>query len=318
MMTALLTGWTLKTEQGVLRISIVVTLVTAGVGILFGLLSGSYVIVFDGVYEMTDAAMTIVALFVANLIQSSTAGAPGSGRFVKHFTMGFWHLEPMVLGLNGVLLTGAAIYGLINAVGSIMAGGRLLLFDHAIIYAAVTFWVAVGMAILDRAVNRTIGSDFIALDAKAWAMSAALSAAYFVAFAFGWFAQGTALEWVLPYIDPAVLALVCLVIIPIPAATIKQALADILLVTPSDLKHHVDEVAAGIVARHGFLAYRAYVARVGRGRQIELCFIVPKNRPPSRLEDWDRIRDEIGDEIGDDSPDRWLTIAFTTDPEWAD
>ena len=30
------------------------------------------------------------------------------------------------------------------------------------------------------------------------------------------------------------------------------------------------------------------------------------------------IRDEIGEAIGGESPDRWLTIAFTTDPEWAD
>ena len=30
-----------------------------------------------------------------------------------------------------------------------------------------------------------------------------------------------------------------------------------------------------IVLRYQFLSYRAYVARVGRGRQIELYFIVP-------------------------------------------
>jgi predicted Co/Zn/Cd cation transporter (cation efflux family) len=108
------------------------------------------------------------------------------------------------------------------------------------------------------------------------------------------------------------------VIIPVPAETIKQALADILLVTPSDLKQHVDQVASEIVQRHGFLSYRAYVAKVGRGRQIELYFIVPTDWPPKRLQDWDRIRDEIGEAIGDDSPDRWLTIAFTTDPEWAE
>jgi predicted Co/Zn/Cd cation transporter (cation efflux family) len=45
---------------------------------------------------------------------------------------------------------------------------------------------------------------------------------------------------------------------------------------------------------------------------------VPTDWPPKRLQDWDRIRDEIGDAIGDDSPDRWLSIAFTTDPEWAE
>ena len=64
----------MKTEQGLLRVSIAVTIFTAGVGILFGILSGSFAIVFDGVYAMTDAAMTVVALLVSNLIASSATG----------------------------------------------------------------------------------------------------------------------------------------------------------------------------------------------------------------------------------------------------
>ncbi|HWV96225.1 MAG TPA: cation transporter [Xanthobacteraceae bacterium] len=308
----------MNTEQGVLRISIAVTILLAGVGILFGLLSGSFAIVFDGFYALIDAIMTIVALLVSNLIAASTAGSPGSSKLIKHFTMGFWHLEPMVLGLNGVLLTGAAIYALINAIGSIMAGGRHLAFDVAIVYAVVTLVIAMGMAIFGRMANKTLQSDFVALDAKAWFMSAALTAALLVAFVFGYLIQGSRWQWMSPYVDPVVLALVSIVIIPIPAGTIKQALADILLVTPADLKQRVDEVASAVVKRYGFLSYRAYVARVGRGRQIELYFIVPSDWPAKKLEEWDRIRNEISDEIGDENPDRWLTIAFTTDPEWAE
>ncbi|WP_439628987.1 cation diffusion facilitator family transporter [Shinella sp.] len=308
----------MKTEQGLLRISIAVTVLLAGFGILFGILSGSFAIVFDGVYALTDAAMTVLALLVSNLIASSGVGSAGKGRLVKHFTMGFWHLEPMVLGLNGILLTGAAIYALINAIGSIMEGGRPLDFDQAIIYAVVTLTVTIAMAIIGSRANRTIKSDFVALDAKAWMMSAGLTAALLIAFVFGYLIQGSAYEWLSPYIDPVALALVCLVIIPIPAGTIRQALADILLVTPADLKGHVDTVAQAIVEKHGFLSYRAYVARVGRGRQIELFFIVPEDFPAKKLQEWDEIRDEIGIAIGDEGPDRWLTIAFTTDPEWAD
>ena len=303
----------MKTEQGLLRISIVVTFLLAGVGILFGILSGSFAIVFDGVYALTDAAMTIVALLVSNLIATG-----GKGRLVKHFTMGFWHLEPMVLGLNGILLTGAAIYALINAIGSIMEGGRPLDFDQAIIYAVVTLVITISMAVIGTRANRTIQSDFVALDAKAWIMSAGLTGALLIAFVTGYVIQGTAHEWLSPYIDPVALAVVCLVIIPIPAGTIRQALADILLVTPGDLKSEVDAVAKGIVDKYGFLSFRAYVARVGRGRQIELFFIVPEDFPPKKLQEWDDIRDEIGIAIGEEGPDRWLTIAFTTDPEWAD
>ena len=308
----------MRTEQSVLRLSIAVTLALAGLGILFGLLSGSYAIVFDGVYALIDAVMTILALLVSNLIEASTRDGGSKSRLIAQFTMGFWHLEPMVLGLNGVLLIGAAIYALINAIGSLLTGGRELAFDQAIIYAVLITLAAIGMAIFDIKANRTIKSNFVALDAKAWMMSAALTADLLVAFIFGYMIQGTSLKWMSPYIDPAALAIVCLIVIPIPIGTVRQALADALLVTPPDLMQHVEAIARQIVQRYQFLSYRAYVARVGRGRQIELYFIVPAGLPPKRLEEWDKIRDEIGDAIGNDTPDRWLSIVFTTDLEWAE
>lgn len=308
----------MRTEQSVLRLSIAATLALAGLGILFGLLSGSYAIVFDGVYALIDAVMTILALLVSNLIAASTRDGGSKSRFIAQFTMGFWHLEPMVLGLNGILLMGAAIYALITAIGSLLTGGRELAFDQAIVYAVLITLAAIGMAIFGTRANRTIKSNFVALDAKAWMMSAALTAALLVAFIFGYLIQGTSLKWMSPYIDPAALAIVCLIVIPIPIGTVRQALADALLVTPPDLMQHVEAIAQQIVLRYQFLSYRAYVARVGRGRQIELYFIVPMGLPAKRLEEWDKIRDEIGDAIGNDTPDRWLSIVFTTDLEWAE
>ncbi|MGE4373073.1 MAG: cation diffusion facilitator family transporter [Xanthobacter sp.] len=306
------------TEQSVLRFSIIVTLLLAAADITFGLLSGSYAIVFDGVYSLTDASMTIIALLVANLISVSARSGSSNSKLIERFTMGFWHLEPMVLGLNGTLLMSAAVYALINAIGSLMAGGRHLEFGAAIIFSAIMLAITLAMGIYNIRANRSIKSAFVALDAQSWLMSGALTAALLIAFLFGYAIQDTSLVWMSPYIDPAVLALVCLVIIPIPARTVKRALADIMLVTPSDLKNHVDAVSQDIVERYGFESYRAYVARVGRGRQIELYFIVPHHWPARRLEEWDQMREEIGAALGEASPDRWLTIVFTTDIKWAD
>ncbi|SHE62373.1 Predicted Co/Zn/Cd cation transporter, cation efflux family [Kaistia soli DSM 19436] len=305
-------------EQAVLRISVVATVALAVFGVLIGLMTGSSAIIFDGVYALTDAVMTLVALSVASLIASSTSGLSPRGKLAERFTMGFWHLEPIVLLLNGTLLMGAATYALINAVMTLLAGGNDLPFEAAMLYAAIAMTAAAGMAFYCHRANRAIGSDFIALDTKSWLMSSALSAALLVAFVFGWGVENTRLAGLAPFVDPAALALVCLAIIPIPIGTVRRALADILLVTPPGLKQEVDAVAAAVVAREGFLSYRAYVARVGRGKQIEIYFIVPAGRPAQPLEAWDRLRDEIGTAIGGESPDRWLTIAFTTDPEWAD
>lgn len=306
----------MKTEQFALKLSIAVTFLVAVIGIVFGVLSGSSAIVFDGVYSLADAIMTIAALLVSNLIAASARNV--QTRLAEKFTMGFWHLEPMVLGVNGLLLIGAALYALINAIGSIMEGGRLLDFGQGMAYAAIVVCIAVTMALYCGHLGRKLKSAFVALDAKAWWMSAALTAALLAAFGFGLAIEGTSLAWTAPYIDPAILAVVCLIIIPMPFGTVRQAMADVLLMTPADDKQHVDRIAGEIVQQYGFLGFRAYVARVGRGRQIELYFIVPENDPPRKLAEWDQIRDRIGDAIGGEGPDRWLTVAFTTDLEWAE
>ena len=308
----------LTSEQGVLRLSIAVTLFIAVIGIAFGLASGSFSIVFDGVYSLVDASMSGLSLVVVKLITSHARAERMSRKLRERFTMGFWHLEPMVLALNGILLTSVALYALINAASSLLEGGRDLEFGVALVYAVVTVSACLAIAIAEARANRKIGSDFVRMDVKGWVMSASITAALLVAFCVGYLVQGTQWAWISPYIDPAVLALVCLVIIPLPMSVVRQALSEMFLVTPSDLKQHVDDVAQTFVAQHGLQSYRAYVAKVGRSREIELYFIVPATMAARTIAEWDALRDEIGNAIGGEGPDRWLTVVFTGDPEWAE
>ncbi|MDR6715311.1 putative Co/Zn/Cd cation transporter (cation efflux family) [Pseudomonas hunanensis] len=312
------TFFDLTCEQGLLRASIAVTLFIATIGIGFGLASGSFSIVFDGVYSLVDASMSGLSLVVVKLITAHVTSAQMSRKLRERFSMGFWHLEPMVLALNGILLSGVAIYALINAISSLLEGGRDLEFGLALIYAVLTVIACVTIAIIEARANRTLNSDFVRMDVKGWVMSASITAALLIAFCVGLAVQGTRWEWISPYIDPAVLGLVCLVIIPLPLSVVRQALAEIFLVTPIDLKQHVDSVAQAFVSKHGLQSYRAYVAKVGRSREIELYFIVPTDMPARTIAEWDALRNEVGDAVGGEGPDRWITVVFTGDPEWAE
>jgi predicted Co/Zn/Cd cation transporter (cation efflux family) len=305
-------------EQYILRISIVATFVVASLGIVLGLLAGSFSIAFDGIYSLVDACMTALALWISTLIVTSGRHGELYGKLHGRFTMGFWHLEPIVLLLNGTVQVAVAVYALINAITSILKGGHEFRFDFALIYAAAAVVICLVMAWFESRANRRLHSDFIALDVRTWIMSGGISLALLIAFIIGYALKGTAFDWISPYVDPAVLALVCVVIIPLPIGAIRQALSDILLIAPADLKTRVDQVASETIERHGFLSHRAYVARVGRATQIELYFIVPRGLSPKGIEEWDRIRDEVGRTIGEEGPDRWLTIAFTGNVAWAE
>ncbi len=304
------------TEQGVLSLSIAASFAMAAAAVAFGLLANSSLIIFDGIYGLIDVVMTWLSLLVVRLISLSTNVDALQSRLNQRFTMGFWHLEPIVLGVSGTLMIGAALYAAVNAVDALMSGGRHIALGPAIVFAVLSIIAESALAIFVRRANRRIGSEFVGLDAKNWMVAAAMSGAYLLAFGGGWLLTGTQWAWVVPYIDPAILLVVCAFVVLAPLGTVRRALSDILLITPVDLQTHVDEVARAVVAKHGFIEHRSYVAKVGRGDQIELFFVVPENDPPRALIEWDRLRDEIGEALGEESPDRWLTIMFTTDREW--
>ncbi|MCK3780689.1 cation transporter [Ensifer sesbaniae] len=299
---------TAPTEQAVLKRSIAATIVVGTTGVLFGLLSGSVSIVFDGVFSAVDASMTLLALGVTQLIPKQS----------KRFQMGFWHIEPMVLLFNAGLLTLLSFYAMVNAVGSILSGGNQLAFDWAIAYAAVVVVICLVMFFYIRRANRPIGSEFLALDVRAWAMSGVITAALLIAFLTAATLKGTAYAHWTPYVDPTILIVLTLCLIPLPIRTVFQALKEIFLVAPAELDERVRQAAANAVARHGFADYRTYVAKVGRSKMIEIYLIGTPETKVGTLAELDRIRAEIGVEIGDPGHDRWLTIAFTGEVQWAE
>ncbi len=295
-------------EQGFLKLSIAVTVAVASAGVVFGLLSGSMSIVFDGVFSAIDAAMSGLALFVSRLVSRVADN--------RRFQFGYWHIEPMVLAFNGGTLMLLCFYAFLNAVGSFLDGGRRLDFDWAMAYAVAVGAVSFGMFFYARHRNRQIGSDFIRLDAQSWLMSAAITSALLLAFAVAWSLDGTRYAHLTPYADPLVLALLTLVLVFVPIRTVRKALTEVLLITPLDLDAHVRRVMDDVVARHGFKAYTSYAAKVGRAQIIEIHVSVTPDTPLDSVTKVDAIRREIAEGIGGEGPQRWLTIDFTADPRW--
>lgn len=295
-------------EQSLLKLSIAVTIGVASVGVVFGLLSGSMSIVFDGVFSAIDAAMSGLALFVSRLVSRVADN--------RRFQFGYWHIEPMVLAFNGGTLMLLCFYAFLNASGSFLDGGRRLDFDWAIAYAAAVGLVAFGMFFYARHRNRQIGSDFVRLDVQSWLMSAAITSALLLAFVVAWCLEGTRYAHLTPYADPLILAVLALILVFVPVATVRRALQEILLITPPDLDTRVREVMDETVARHGFKTYTSYVAKVGRAQFIEIHIAVPPQSPIDSVGKADAIRREIAEAIGGEGPNRWLTIDFTADPRW--
>lgn len=291
-------------EQQVLKISITVTFLLALTCILFGLLAGSLAIVFDGMFNVIDAAMSILALLVARLLTSE-----GNRRF----QYGFWHVEPMVLVFNGSILILLCAYAIINAIGSLLSGGRELNFDFAFGFALLMAILSTGMYFYVRKKNGPLCSEFLRLDTQSWLISSLISCSLLVAFGVASLMKGSPYDYLTPYVDPLILATVTACLIFVPVSAVRDAMRDMFLIAPFGLDEKIRNYLDALTQRLGFKTYSSYVAKIGRAQFIEIHIVVPPGYPITGVETLDAIRLEIGKAIGGEGPHRWLTVAFTTD-----
>lgn len=296
------------TEQRVLKLSIVLSGVLGGFAVVLGLVSGSMSIVFDGLFSVIDVSMGLLGLWIARLVTREAN---------RRFQYGYWHIEPMSLAFYGGMLMVLCVYAFFDAVGSLLDGGREVALGPAIGYSLVMAAACFAMYFYERRTNRAANSEFLHLDAQGWLMSALATAALLVAFVFAWGLSFTQYADLAPYVDPGVLALLSVALFPIPIRTVRRALSEILLMTPSDLDAEVRSVMDQVVARHGFSGYTSYAAKVGRGEFIEIHIVVAPDWRVGTVADLDAIREEIAGALGAESTDAWLTIDFTGSEVWA-
>ncbi len=293
-------------EASLLRLSIIATFVVAALGIVFGLQSGSLAILFDGLFSVVDAGITWLMLVVARLVARESSAK---------FQYGYWHLEPMVVALKAAVLMTLVLFGFLGALQSLRAGGHTPELGSAVAYAAIDLMICTSVWFWMWRQNQRVDSALVRLDMKAWAMSAVITSALLLTFLVAMAMRGTPYERWLPFVDPAILAILSLAILPVPWADARIAFRDIFGIVPRALDAHVQEVMDDFVRRHGYQGYESYVTRTGRARFIEISVLAPRGMPPTTIEHFDELRAEIGNAIGEAGPDRWLTIVFTTDPE---
>jgi cation diffusion facilitator family transporter len=294
-------------ERRVLTISLVATLLSATGSIVAGLWIGSKSILFDGVYEVVDAGMTALAIVTAGLI------ARGEDR---RFQYGYWHLEPMLALINGIALALACGYALLDGANGLLGGGREVGFGPGAIVAVVSGLWSLAMWIILRRVARDLDSQLVAVDARGWAMGAALSGVLAAGFVIAgrMHAAGHG-DWA-RIVDPAALLLVALALLPFPVTTIRRAGRELLQIAPADLDRRVQEATRAVAAAHGFVDCRSHVARVGRQQFVDIALVAAADAPPVAYARLDRIREDLAAAIGQDGPGTWLSVDFTADARW--
>jgi len=296
-----------KQEQTLLAISIAVTVLTAIAGVVFGLVIQSRTVMFDAFYTLIDSVMTLVALGVSRLI------ARGDDRL---FQYGYWHLEPLVALVNGLVLATACVYAVLEGLNGMLSGGRIVDFGPGAVFTGIGGVICLTMSAFIHVRSAHIESELLRIDARAWLLGGVISLGVCISFVVCNLLVAAEYAYLAPYVDPFILTLLAGSLLPIPLQTVWRATGEILLIAPAELDRTVREAARIIAERHGFAAFESHVTKAGRVNFIEIGLVAPSGEMTRSFAELDAIRQEIADELGGAVPGHWLTVDFTADKRW--
>ncbi|PWI32595.1 cation transporter [Vibrio albus] len=231
-------------------------------GLILGLMVGSLVIVFDGVYSSVSLLLTLLSLAVSKYIQTPSA---------KEFPFGKAMLEPIVIAVKAAVILGVVGYSLHSAVSALFTGGRDIDTSVATLFGVVNV-IGCGYAwwfIANR--SRHFSSGLVEAESKQWQMDTLLSVAVTVGFVIAWIVTLSPLAEYAVYADPLMMCVMSVYFIKVPFDMLCGAMRELLMMSPDeDIR---SKVGAGVVAVNKEARQQlelAGVIKVGRELRVNI------------------------------------------------
>lgn len=271
-------------ENRVLTLSALFASMFAGGGLIVGLLVGSLVIMFDGVYSLVSLLLTLLSLVAARYIRKPSDAQFPFGRAV---------FEPAVIAVKGAVILLIVSYSLYSAIGSMFTGGRPVDASVATAFGAINV-VGCGLAWwYMKSLGKRHASGLIDAEVKQWQMDTMLSVAVTAGFVIAWLMTLTPMAKYAVYADPMMMLAMSFYFIKVPFEMLRSAMREIFLMAPSkEICQTVDQsvVAAGKESEQDIEL--AGVTKVGHELWVDVD-IYPDSSEVILVEDIEQTRSTI-------------------------
>ncbi len=294
-----------RRESAALRISAFAALGLAVIGVIWGLAADSAVILFDGVYSVIGFVLSWFGLRAAALVEAGPTPTYPFGREA---------LAPLVVAVQALVLAGTFAYASLDAVSVILDGGSQTQIGAALAYSVLSLLVSV--VVRSLLVRRQAGSDLVAAEAAQWQAGVVLGVALVVGFGIAAAMAAAGLDAVAPYMDPVLVLVAAVLILPTPVRMLRQSFRELLEGVPG--REVTDPIHASIAAVRSEMGLPKPTTRIGKlGRKVylELDFLVGADQGWT-VNDADRVRRRLLGDLARPGQLLWINVELHTDPAW--
>ncbi|GAA5186916.1 cation diffusion facilitator family transporter [Ferrimonas gelatinilytica] len=303
-------------ELKLLRFSIVMAVIYTTIGLTWGLVIQSGIILFDAIYSGVSIVLSFLSLYALKLVKSDSPHPEDVKE--SRFQMGRTAVEPLVITIKSIVIIVICLYGLTNAVLDLMAGAKGAHNSVAGIgYGVLTALICLCSYAYIRVKGRKL-PDLVQAESEQWLIDTVFSVLVMVAFGISFLLEQTAFAHWAPYVDPITVILVSLYFIQVPGKRLLTSLQELLQMTPEEsIQTELDEVAKAIANAHQLGQPFVRSTKIGRQLAVDIAFILDDKERRYRIAEFDQIREQIEARLKPLGLSLWLNIIFTHDRHWA-
>ena len=299
----------MKSEKNTLMLSASGALFFAVLGVVWGIVIDSSMIVFDGLYSLISLFLSILAIFITGYISKND---------FEKFPFGKRVLEPITVAFNSIVLTVMCSITFINSAKEILTGGKAVDAELALGYSIISI---LGCLIVYRVLarnNKKICSDIIKAESNQWLMDTLVSVAVLVGFLICTILDKTYLAYLSTYIDPLMVVITSAIFIRVPITTLIKSFKEILnRNADKDINDEIYTIVKDVEKEYNFEDSITRVSKIGKELRIEIDFVFNEQSKLNKLEEMDKVREYVYRSMSNIQLDKWLNVNFTGDKKWA-
>jgi predicted Co/Zn/Cd cation transporter (cation efflux family) len=284
-----------QVERHALVWSIVVTAALGGLGIVWGILGGSQMILLDGMYAIVGILVSLLLLWASALAQREPT---------ERYPFGRESVTPLVISVQGFVLIATLLYAAVEALAAIREGGSDITAGWAIAYGVLT--TIASLVVWAWLRSRSGGSDLLDAETTAWRIAALRGVGMTVGFTAILLLEGTGLDDWTPYIDPAMVLATCVIFIVAPVRMVRGTLVELLEGAPAaDIEVPVRAAVDEVRAQFDLATPTVLVTKVGRKLYVEVEGLV---EPEVTVRQEDEVREALRERLEPLPFDIWLNL----------
>ena len=284
-------------DQRLLMFSIWASAGFAVLSSVWGILSGSSMIVFDGLYSFVSIGLSVLAVLA---LRFSRRGAD------ERFPWGREAAEPVVVVIKAAILSALCAYAAVGGIVDIVNGGREVAVGSAVVYAAVATLGGLVVGLVLRRATRD-GSDLVRAETAEWLGDTLLSFGVLIGFLVAYALVAAGRADLAAYVDPGMVTVVSL-----------RSLREIMSMAPeADVLDQIRACVAAVEERYAFSESFLRASKVGNRMDIEIDFVAGAESGVRTIADSDAVRQDLHERLAALGYDRSVVVTFTADRRWA-